>query len=320
MQQIRSTIADDLDQVNQLIISQLYSDVPLVEEIGQYIVAAGGKRMRPILVLLAAQALGYKGELDKQLATAIEFIHTATLLHDDVVDVSALRRGRPTANAEYTNASSVLVGDFIYSRAFQMLVSMNDMSIMGLIASTTNKIAEGEVLQLQKAGDPETSEAEYLTVIKNKTAILFEASSLGGAMIAGGTDEQQQALRTFGSALGTAFQLVDDILDYQGDPAEMGKNIGDDLAEGKPTLPLIFTMRQDNKEHAAIVRQAIKDKSAEQLDKIISAVNDNGALDYTYQCALNEKQRAIDALASLPESEAKKQMIRLADLAVNRKK
>ncbi|ROR94852.1 octaprenyl-diphosphate synthase [Sinobacterium caligoides] len=319
MQDIRAVISSELESVDQLIVEQLHSDVPLVEDIGHYIVEAGGKRMRPTLVLLAAKALGYDGRLSIQLATAIEYIHTATLLHDDVVDISMLRRGRPTANAQWGNAPSVLVGDFIYSRAFQMLVAMNDMPIMALLATTTNKIAEGEVLQLQKAGDPTTTEEEYLTVIKNKTAILFEASSLGGAMIAGASPTQCEALRTFGSALGTAFQLIDDVLDYQGKAEEMGKNIGDDLAEGKPTLPLIYTMRQNNQEQATIVEQAIRNKSSEQLSQIIEAVSSNGALEYTHSCAVKEQERAIRALEHLPDNEATRQMARLAHLAVNRR-
>jgi octaprenyl-diphosphate synthase len=318
MHNIRAIIATELKAVDQLIVKNLHSEVSLVEDIGQYIVEAGGKRMRPTLVLLAAKALGYKGSLNIELATAIEYIHTATLLHDDVVDISMMRRGRPTANAQWGNAPSVLVGDFIYSRAFQMLVAMNSMDIMALLAETTNKIAEGEVLQLQKAGDPSTSEEEYLTVIRNKTAILFEASSLGGAIIAGATPEQQQALQTYGSALGTAFQLIDDVLDYQGDPEKMGKNIGDDLAEGKPTLPLIFTMRQADQANAKLVEDAICQKSSANLQQIIQAVNSNGAIDYTYALAVSERDKAIAALAALPDNEATQQMARLAKLAVNR--
>ncbi len=318
MHNIRAIIATELKAVDQLIVKNLHSEVSLVEDIGQYIVEAGGKRMRPTLVLLAAKALGYKGSLNIELATAIEYIHTATLLHDDVVDISMLRRGRPTANAQWGNAPSVLVGDFIYSRAFQMLVAMNSMDIMALLAETTNKIAEGEVLQLQKAGDPTTTEEEYLTVIRNKTAILFEASSLGGAMIAGATSEQQQALQTYGSALGTAFQLIDDVLDYQGDPEKMGKNIGDDLAEGKPTLPLIYTMRQADQANAQLVEDAICQKSSTNLQQIIQAVNSNGAIDYTYALAISERDKAIAALSALPDNEATQQMARLAKLAVNR--
>lgn len=319
MQHARALVADDFERVNQCIIDKLHSRVPLVENIGHYIIEAGGKRLRPMLVLLSSGALGYAGSHHIQLAAVIEFLHTATLLHDDVVDVSSMRRGRPTANAEFGNAPSVLVGDFIYSRAFQMLVELGDMDIMRLISDTTNTIAEGEVLQLTKAGDPETDLDAYLQVITTKTAVLFGAATRGAALLKGASEEVAQQLYNYGLNLGIAFQLIDDVLDYSGDPAEMGKNLGDDLAEGKPTLPLIRTMQVGNPEQAERVRSAILNKDASQLEQIAVDVKACGALDYTYDMAVAYSEKALANLASLENNNYTEQMARLAKLAVERK-
>ena len=248
MQDIRETVASEFEQVNALIIEQLHSDVDMVENIGHYIVDAGGKRLRPLLTLLTGAALGECSADHIKFAAVIEFIHTATLLHDDVVDISSLRRGRPTANAEFGNAPSVLVGDFLYTRAFQLMVQLKDMDILEHMADTTNTIAEGEVLQLVRAGDPDTSEEQYLDVITRKTAILFAAACYGAATLSGESEDMRQAMHSLGLNLGIAFQMIDDVLDYEGDPATMGKNVGDDLTEGKPTLPLIYTLEQNSVE------------------------------------------------------------------------
>jgi octaprenyl-diphosphate synthase len=319
MQQARALVAADFERVNQCIIDKMHSRVPLVENIGHYIIDAGGKRLRPMLVLLSCGALGYSGNQHIQLAAVIEFLHTATLLHDDVVDVSNLRRGRPTANAEFGNAPSVLVGDFIYSRAFQMLVDLGDMDIMRLISDTTNTIAEGEVLQLTKAGDPETDFEAYLQVITTKTAVLFGAATRGAAILAGSDSHTAEQLYQYGLHLGIAFQLIDDVLDYSGDPAEMGKNLGDDLAEGKPTLPLIRTMQVGTAEQAERVRQAILNKDASQLEQIALDVKASGALDFTYDMAVSFSDKAIANLANLPQNTYTEQMVRLAHIAVERR-
>ncbi|MEQ8953440.1 MAG: polyprenyl synthetase family protein, partial [Gammaproteobacteria bacterium] len=293
LQHFRGLVAADLESVNEFIVSQLQSEVNLVENIGHYIVAAGGKRLRPLLVLLAAHCCGVRDQRHVSLATVIEFIHTATLLHDDVVDMSELRRGRPTVNAEWNNPSSVLVGDFIYSRAFQILVQIGDMSIMRIIADTTNKIAEGEVLQLITKNNPSTSEADYMRVIEHKTAILFQAAAHSAAVLTNAPAPLQQQLREFGMHLGIAFQLVDDVLDYAGDSAELGKNIGDDLAEGKPTLPLIHAMEHGSAEQAKLIRRCIEaDRvNSGNLDEVFDIVLNSGALDYTR--ALAERQAEL---------------------------
>ena len=278
-------VAGDFAAVNQLILDQLHSRVPLVEKIGHYIISAGGKRLRPLVVLLSARACGADSSEQHTLAAIIEFLHTATLLHDDVVDTSDLRRGRSTANALWGNAPSVLVGDFLYSRAFEMMVALGNMQVMQILANATNVIAEGEVLQLSKVRDANTDEATYMEVIRSKTAMLFEAASHSAAVLAGAKTDQIEALREFGDALGIAFQLMDDLLDYSGDAAEMGKNVGDDLAEGKPTLPLIYTMRHGTEEQAALVRQAIQKGGTEDITPIREAVTASGALDYTARLA-----------------------------------
>lgn len=318
MQDIRELVSQDFNAVNQRIVEQLHSRVAMVEDIGHYITEAGGKRMRPLLTLLAANALSYQGQKHIDLAVIIEFIHTATLLHDDVVDISMLRRGRPTANAQWGNAPSVLVGDFLYSRAFQMLVALGDMNIMALLSGTTNQISEGEVFQLTKAGDPSTTRDDYLQIIRDKTAILFAASLKGAAMIAGASDQQQQALHAYGLDLGLAFQLADDLLDYQGDAQTMGKNIGDDLAEGKPTLPLIYSIENNHNGNADIVIDAIRNKSAEQLQDIIVLVKENGALKHTEALAQQYVDSAKAHLQILPESPFRDGLAKLADFALHR--
>ena len=315
---IRSVIATDFDAVNQYIIEQLHSQVPLVENIGHYLVEAGGKRMRPVLVLLSARACRITDERHVKLATVIEFIHTATLLHDDVVDMSTMRRGRPTANSQWNNPSSVLVGDFIYSRAFQILVSLGDMRIMEIIADTTNKIAEGEVQQLLNKHNVEISEADYLQVIRDKTAILFQAAAQCAAILAGADSAVETALKNFGMHVGKAFQLIDDVLDYVGDASDMGKNVGDDLAEGKPTLPIIYAMSHSSETDARLIRNSLKTNGIESLDKIIAIVRKSGALDYTRQLADQEANAARQCLSALPDSEFKQALLAMAELAVNR--
>jgi octaprenyl-diphosphate synthase len=318
MQQIRSTVAREFELVNQLIIEQLHSNVDMVENVGHYIIDAGGKRLRPLLVLLSAAALGRSDESHISFAAIIEFIHTATLLHDDVVDISALRRGRPTANAEFGNAPSVLVGDFLYTRAFQLMVKLGDMDILTHMAETTNIIAEGEVLQLTRIGDASTNEAQYLDVITRKTAILFGAACYGAATLAGEEEQTRQALREFGLNLGIAFQMIDDVLDYDGDPASMGKNVGDDLTEGKVTLPLIHTLLTGTEDEQALIRRAISGKSADEIEQVTHAVQRCGALDYTRNRARAYHDLALEKLAALPASEARNALERLTELSLNR--
>lgn len=318
MQQVRKVVAKEFEAVNQLIIDQLHSNVPLVENIGHYIVDAGGKRMRPMLALISGGACGNLNKDHLTLAAVIEFIHTATLLHDDVVDISTLRRGRPTANAEWGNAPSVLVGDFLYTRAFQLLVSIGNMEVMTLMSEVTNTIAEGEVLQLTKAGDPNTTEEDYFEVIKNKTAVLFAAATACGAILAGSKQQEIDRFYQYGLDLGLAFQLVDDVLDYEGNAEEMGKNVGDDLAEGKPTLPLIYTMKQGSQGDATLVYDAISNKSIDQLSHVISAVQRCDALTYTKQLAQQKSQAAAAIINDCKDSPYKESLIRLAHLAVSR--
>ena len=318
MQQMRAIVASEFEQVNQLIVEQLHSDVPMVENVGHYIVDAGGKRLRPLLVLLSAAALGGCEAAHVKLAAIIEFIHTATLLHDDVVDISSLRRGRPTANAEFGNAPSVLVGDFLYTRAFQLMVQLDDMDILQHMANTTNTIAEGEVLQLTRAGDADTTEAQYLEVITRKTAILFAAGCWGAARLHGRDEQTRQALHAFGLNLGIAFQMIDDVLDYEGDPAAMGKNVGDDLTEGKPTLPLIHTLRQGTAAEQDLVRHAITAKTADGIDDVLAAVQRCGALDYTRAEAQRYHDQALAQLAVLPDSAARNALQQITELSINR--
>jgi|SRR5690554_235913 len=311
-------VADDFNDVNNLIISQLYSDVGLVENIGHYLIEAGGKRLRPLMVLLCARALDYRGKQHLDLAVIIEFIHSATLLHDDVVDTSSLRRGRPTANAEWGNAPSVLVGDFLYSRAFQMMVAIGNMDIMSILSKTTNIIAEGEVQQLVNAKDPDLTEAGYLQVIKKKTAVLFAAACEAGAVIAQADATVCAALSQYGMEVGIAFQLVDDALDYSGAADALGKNVGDDLAEGKPTLPLIHAMEKANPADRELIRNAIRNGDASQLSQVVSIVESSGAMDYTLASASAAVTRALEALTVLPESPFRTALTDVAKFATGR--
>jgi len=319
IEQIRAPIADDLQSVNALIRRQLRSDVALINQLAGYIIDSGGKRLRPVTVLLAARACGYTGDDHIAAAAIVEFIHTATLLHDDVVDESSLRRGRETANAIWGNAASVLVGDFLYSRSFQMMVGIGNMRVMEILADTTNTIAEGEVMQLLNCHDPDTTEEHYMAVIHCKTAKLFEAAAQLGAVLAGRPDEEEQALGRYGLHLGTAFQLIDDVLDYRASRAELGKNIGDDLAEGKPTLPLIHAMRHGAPDEVRIIRTAIERGGLDQLDLVTRTIESTGALDYTYNLAVAEADRATAALTGLAGSPAREALLGLARFAVSRR-
>jgi len=315
---IHAVVADDFAAVNRTIMSQLGSRIPLVETIGQYIIQSGGKRLRPLLVLLAARSLGYAGDRHITLATLIEFMHTSTLLHDDVVDESHMRRGKATANDAWGNAPSVLVGDFLYSRSFQMMVEVGSMRIMDVLSSATCVIAEGEVQQLTNVGNPDIDEAAYFDTIQGKTAMLFEAASHSGAILAEATPEQEAALQYYGRYLGLAFQLIDDLLDYQGDAEAMGKNVGDDLAEGKPTLPLIQAMARGTPEQAALIRRAIRNGGLDQLDEVLEIVNATGALAYTRARAEEMADLALAELEKLPASPYRDSMADLARLAVDR--
>ena len=318
LEQLYSLIGPDMKAVDAVIRDRLYSDVVLVRQVAEYIISSGGKRMRPALVLLAAGALNYQGKHHHELAAVVEFIHTATLLHDDVVDESSLRRGRDTANAMFGNAASVLVGDFLYSRAFQMMVQVEDMRVMRVLSDATNIIAEGEVLQLMNCHDADVDEERYLQVIHYKTAKLFEAAAQLGAIVGGATPEQEQGLAAYGMHLGTAFQLVDDVLDYSGAEAETGKHLGDDLAEGKPTLPLIYVMRHGSTEQAACVRQAIEQGGRDEFPAVLAAIKATGALDYTRKQAGREAELACAAIQSLPPSNYKKALLELSSFAVQR--
>jgi len=314
-----SLIADDMKAVDAVIRARLHSDVVLVRQVAEYIIAAGGKRLRPALLLLAAGAVGYRGTHHHDLAAVVEFIHTATLLHDDVVDESDLRRGRDTANALFGNAASVLVGDFLYSRAFQMMVSVGSMRIMEVLADATNVIAEGEVLQLMNCHNADIDVPNYLQVIRYKTAKLFEAATRLGGILGGVAGDVEEGLASYGMHLGTAFQLIDDVLDYSGDEAETGKHLGDDLAEGKPTLPLIHVMRNGTPEQAACVRHAIESGGRDSFPQVLAAVRASGALDVARQHAQSEAERAIAALVSLPPSKFKDSLLELAAFAVARR-
>lgn len=313
----RAAEADFL-AVNEMIVEQLHSDVELVENIGHYIIEGGGKRLRPLVVLLSALACNYDGKNHIQLAGIIEFIHTATLLHDDVVDTSELRRGRPTANTKWGNSPPVLVGDFLYSRAFQLLVALGSMDIMRVLSDTTNTIAEGEVQQLLNAGDANVSEQSYLEVIYKKTAILFEAATHTGSLLAGADSKTIENFALYGKHLGMAFQLQDDALDYLGNEEDLGKNVGDDLAEGKPTLPLIYTIREGDSSSASLVREAIESNDLNKIDDVVRAVNACGGLDYTKNIAAQHAEKAASALIDLPDSSYKKALIDLTVFAIER--
>lgn len=308
----------DLVEVDRVIRSRLSSEVALVNTVADYIIAAGGKRLRPVLLLLMARALGYQGSHHHLLAAVVEFIHTATLLHDDVVDESELRRGRQTANAAFGNAASVLVGDFLYSRAFQMMVEADEMRVMQVLADATNTIAEGEVLQLMNVNDPEVDETRYLQVIRYKTARLFEAAAQLGAILCKAPQEVELAAAAYGRHLGTAFQLVDDVLDYNGVSLDIGKTVGDDLREGKPTLPLIHVMASGNDAQRRLVREAIEQGHTEHFEAIMDAIRSTGALEYAMRQANAEAGAARNIACNLAPSAFRDALVALADLAVNR--
>lgn len=315
---LNEAIATDLLAVDAVIREKLHSEVALVNQIADYIISAGGKRIRPVLVLLIANAHGYRGTGHHQLAAVVEFIHTATLLHDDVVDESELRRGRKTANALFGNAASVLVGDFLHSRAFQMMVTVGNIRAMQILADATNVIAEGEVLQLLNMHDPDISEERYTEVIRSKTAKLFEAAAQLGALLAGASEDDIEAAAEYGRSLGTAFQLIDDVLDYSGQAEDIGKNVGDDLREGKATLPLIYLMEYGTAEQRELVRSCIENGDEEHFDAILLAVTTSGALDYTKRKAEEASARATQAIAGLPDSTYKTALLKLSAFAVYR--
>jgi octaprenyl-diphosphate synthase len=316
---IQTLTHDDMSAVNDLIYSQINSDVALINQLGVYIVNAGGKRMRPMLTVLTARAFNYQGNDHTAIAAIIEFIHTATLLHDDVVDESNMRRGRETANALFGNSASVLVGDFLYTRSFQMMTKLGNMKIMDILSDATNIVAEGEVLQLMNCNDPDTTETSYMEVIYCKTAKLFEAATRLAAVISDQDEATEKAMQDYGKYLGTAFQLVDDIMDYTADAKAMGKNVGDDLSEGKPTLPLLYAMQHGNDVQKQLIRDAIEHGNGmDHLDDILAAMKQTGALVYTQKKAEQEADKAINALQILPESEHKQALVALAHIAANR--
>lgn len=318
LEQLNALIGSDMKAVDAVIRDRLHSDVVLVRQVAEYIIGAGGKRMRPALVLLAAGAMGYAGRHHHELAAVVEFIHTATLLHDDVVDESALRRGRDTANAMFGNAASVLVGDFLYSRAFQMMVEVDDMRVMRVLSDATNVIAEGEVLQLMNCHDADVDEQRYLQVIRYKTAKLFEAAAQLGAILGGAAPDTERALADYGMHLGTAFQLVDDVLDYSGHEEDTGKHLGDDLAEGKPTLPLIYVMQHGTPEQAACVRRAIEEGGRDDFVAVLDAIHATGALSHARRQAELEAERAREAIRSLKDTNYREALLQLSSFAVER--
>lgn len=315
---IRSFIAQDMSAVDAVIRQKLHSQVALINQVSEYIIHNGGKRLRPALVILSAGIFGYSGRYHHQLAAVVEFIHTATLLHDDVVDESKLRRSKATANALFGNAASVLVGDFLYSRAFQMMVEVDNMRVMQVLADATNIIAEGEVLQLLNCRDPDVEEDDYLRVIRFKTAKLFEAAARLGAILGNATQAEEEALAVYGMHLGTAFQLIDDLLDYSGDYQDTGKNLGDDLAEGKPTLPLIYAMRAGSEQQADIIRNAIETGGESGFQSVLQIIQETGALTYAKQRAQDEAKIASEAIAILTDSSYKDCLLQLARFAVTR--
>ncbi|MBI4696292.1 MAG: octaprenyl diphosphate synthase [Gammaproteobacteria bacterium] len=318
LERIRVLIEDDMVAVDKLIKTRLYSEVVLINQLSHYIIGSGGKRLRPLLALICAKAAGYQGTRHIDIAVIIELIHTATLLHDDVVDSSRMRRGRETANLVWGNEASVLVGDFLYSRAFQMMVDIQNMRVLEILANATNTIAEGEVMQLVNCHDPETTEQRYLDTIRFKTAKLFEAAAQLGVVISGGDPEVEHAMAAYGRHLGTAFQLVDDALDYSASPQELGKNIGDDLAEGKPTLPLLYAMWRGTPEQAGIVREAIEQGGRDRIEEISKAIESTGAITYTFALAEAEAGEAQRALANVPHSPYFEALQALARFAVHR--
>jgi octaprenyl-diphosphate synthase len=318
LETIRASVADDMRAVDESIRHHLRSDVVLIRQVAEYIVQSGGKRMRPALLCLSARAHGYQGLDHHALAAVVEFIHTATLLHDDVVDASEMRRGRATANALFGNEASVLVGDFLYSRAFQMMVAVRSMRVLEVLADATNIIAEGEVLQLLNCHNSEIGEAEYLRVIRYKTAKLFEAASRIGAILGGAAGEREDAAARYGMHLGTAFQLIDDVLDYSGDLDTTGKNLGDDLAEGKPTLPLIRAIACGTPEQSALIRGAVESAGSGEFGPVFEIIRETGALDYARDLAQAEARMAREAIADLPRSTFRESLLQLANFAVSR--
>lgn len=319
MKTIQALIESDMQKVNAEILSQLNSDVALINQLGFYIIQGGGKRIRPLIALLAARAINYQGDLMPTCAAFIEFIHTASLLHDDVVDESDMRRGRATANAEFGNAASVLVGDFIYTRAFQLVAKLQSLKMLAVMADATNVLAEGEVQQLMNVNDPETTEENYMKVIYRKTARLFEVSTQAAAIVAQADENIERALQEYGRYLGTAFQLVDDVLDYSAEAETMGKNVGDDLAEGKPTLPLLHAMRHGSPEQAALIRSAIEEGGKREIiNDVLAIMAEHQSLEYAMERAKAEAQKAVDAIRILPDNEYKQALISLAYLSVDR--
>jgi len=318
IEEIYALIEADMERVDTCIKEKLRSEVVLINQVGQYIVHSGGKRLRPILHLLAANAFQYNGDEHIECAALIEFIHTATLLHDDVVDASELRRGKDTANAVFGNEASVLVGDFLYSRAFQMMVHINRMRVMDILANATNTIAEGEVQQLLNVHDPDTTEARYLQVIHDKTAKLFESATQLAAVLSNQPADVEDSIARYGMHLGTAFQLIDDVLDYGDSSDEIGKNVGDDLAEGKPTLPLIYAMQKGNDEQKALIRDVIENGGRDKIAEVKAAITETGALNYTEQTARTESRKAIECLSVLPDTIYKEALHALAEFSVDR--
>lgn len=318
LKEIQALVATDMEGVNAQIRAQLHSDVGLIKQMGEYIINSGGKRLRPVLAILSARACGYEGNSHHLAAAIIEFIHTATLLHDDVVDSSDLRRGKETANSIWGNEASVLVGDFIFSRSFQMMVEVNQMRVMEILSAASNTIAEGEVLQLLNCNEPDTTEQQYMDVIRCKTAKLFEAAAQLGPVLAQESAEFECAMSAYGIHLGTAFQLIDDLLDYQSDSEAIGKNVGDDLAEGKPTLPIIHALKNGTPEQVKILRSAIKEGDRDQIDQVLEIIHSTNALEYTEQIAKQEADNAKSAIQNLPESEYKIALNSLAEFSVSR--
>ena len=317
--QIQSLIEADMQQVNQEILAQLNSDVSLINQLGFYIIQGGGKRIRPMIALLAAKAINYQGDKMATCAAFLEFIHTASLLHDDVVDESKLRRGNPTANAEFGNAASVLVGDFIYTRAFQLMAKLNSLKMLKVMSDATNVLAEGEVQQLMNVNDPDTTEENYMQVIYRKTARLFEVSTQSAAIVAEQNEEIETALKLYGRYLGTAFQLVDDILDYSANAKSLGKNVGDDFAEGKPTLPLLHALKHGSEEQQKLIRDAIiEGDRLDLINQVLQIMDEHKSLDYTMQRAKQEAQKAVDAISILPNNQYKQALISLAYISVER--
>ncbi len=318
LEPVQRLIADEMVAVDEVIRRRLYSDVALIRQVSEHIIGGGGKRLRPALVILAAGACGYSGVAHYQLAAVVEFIHTATLLHDDVVDDSKLRRGHATANALFGNSASVLVGDFLYSRAFQMMAELRNVRVMDVLANATNAIAEGEVLQLLNCHNSGLSEDDYLKVVRSKTARLFEAAGQLGAIASQAAPDVEDGLARYGTHLGIAFQLIDDVLDYSGDHSQTGKNLGDDLAEGKPTLPLIYAMRSGNSHQASVIRDAIEQGGLTAFQPVLAAIHETGALEYSRRRALIESQRAVEALTAIPHSSYRDSLLQLAAFAVSR--